>query len=251
MIPMPGPEEAIKAWFSSRGFRPSELSEWAGPGRGPDMVFEGDGGLAFVILLSGRAMGDRGAFMDAVMRASSLRPACNFLYLAVPRLAAPFVDTEVLKEHDIGLLVVDDDEVREALPSPFRPVARGRAEQAPAGPEIDELLKRLTTLENRLAALERELMGVRPLLNEMSSVKGLREQVKALSSRLNALSRRVDLLASSLAQRPAGPAVAKPVPSPAPTPAMGPGELEGLPSFFKDNPWLEILARRGQDELPA
>ena len=157
----------------------------------------------------------------------------------------------MLKEHDIGLLIVDGDEVRETLPSPFRPVARGQAEQAPVGPEIGELLERLAALENRLAALERELMGVRPLLNEIGSVKGLREQVKALSSRLDALSRRVDLLASSLAQRPAGPAVAKPVPSPAPTPAMGPGELEGLPSFFKDNPWLEILARRGQDELPA
>jgi len=32
---------------------------------------------------------------------------------------------------------------------------------------------------------------------------------------------------------------------------MSGSDVEGLPSYFKDNPWLDILARRGRDELPA
>ena len=245
MIVMGGLREALEKWFSSRGFRLLSRDELPELGEEPDMAFEGPGGLAFVVLLDGRALGDRGSFMDAVMRASALRGECEFLYVAVPKAAAPFVDTEVLKKRSTGLLVVGEEGVLEALPSPRRPVRRGGPS---TGGDVlaEELLNRIAALENRLSALESELMAVRPLLNEVGSVRELRENLRSLSSRLEALSRRVDMLSSSMLVRPQAPsAPARPQVAPSPP------EPEGLPSFFKDNPWLDILARRGRDELPA
>jgi len=235
--------EALKKWFSSRGFRPIGKEELPELEEEPDMAFEGPGGLAFVIILDGRAIGNRAVFTDAIMRASALRGECNFLYLAVPRAVAPFVDTEVLRKRSTGLLVVDEEGVFEALASPRRPLRKSGAE---GGGSVEELLDRIALLEDRISALESELMAIRPLLNELGSVRKLREDVKAISSRLDSLSRRIDMISSSVLMRPEAPR-----PPPRPSPAPGPPELEGLPSFFKDNPWLEILARRGRDELPA
>ena len=236
---------ALEKWFSSRGFRqlePDELSELE---EEPDMAFEGPDGLAFVIMLDGRAIGDRRAFADAVMRASALRGECHFLYLAIPKAIAPFVDTELLKKRSMGLLIVDEEGVFEALTSPRRPLKRGG--QVGGGEAIsEELLNRIAFLENKISVLESELMAIRPLLSEIGSIRELRESVKAISSRLEALSRRMDMLSSSMLVR------TQAISSPAkPAPVQGQLEPEGLPSFFKDNPWLEILARRGRDELPA
>ena len=236
--------EALEKWFSSRGFRqlrPEELLELE---EEPDMAFEGPDGLAFAIFLDGKTIGDRGAFTDIVMKASALRDECHFLYLAVPKTIAPFVDTEVLKKRSMGLLIVDEEGVIEALPSPRRPPRRGQA--VGGGPLPEELANRIALLEDRISVLENELMAIRPLLNEISSIRGLKEDFKALSSRLEALSRRIDMLSSSVLVR--APAMGPPA---KPTAPPSPPEPEGLPSFFKDNPWLEILARRGRDELPA
>ena len=252
-------ERAVEEWFSSRGFRPVEPEKLVFLPERPDMAFSGDEGTAFVIIARERAVADRGYFMEAVMRASALRPFANYLYLAVPKLLAPFVDTEVLREHGMGLLVVDEEGAREAMASSFRPAGAPVAQQgASALPSefsalLNDLLARLSALEQRVGRLEGELARVRPSLARLREVGELREQVRALSARLDALSHRVSTL--SLA-RPG-----QPVPA---TPAAGsragaqagiaqaPPGAEELPSFFKDNPWLEVLARRGrEDEVPA
>ncbi len=252
MIVMEGLRKAVEEWSASRGLRPLSQEELGLPDGSPDMAFSGPKGITFVLLLGEKALGDRRYFMEVVMRASSLRDKCNFLYLAAPKLVAPFVDTEVLKKHGIGLLVVGDEGVVEALASPYRPISAGRQEKAPqvSLEALNEVLSRLSALEERLSALEREVLSVRPALSELSALRGLGEQVRALSARLDALTRRVDALSASLARPTALTAPTAPSPPTTP-PSAGQPELEGLPSFFKDNPWLEILARRGQDEVPA
>jgi len=236
---------ALEKWFSSHGFRQLEPEERPELEEEPDMIFEGQDGLAFVILLDGKAIGDRRAFADAVMKASALRGECHFLYLAIPRAIAPFVDAELLKKRSMGLLIVDEEGVFEALASPRKPPRR-RGSTGNSGGVPEELLNRIALLENRISVLESELMAIRPFLDELSSIRELREDLKALSSRLEALSRRIDTLSTSMLVR--APSIGPPA---KPTATLSQPEPEGLPSFFKDNPWLEILARRGRDELPA
>ena len=243
---------ALEEWFRSRGFELADPSDFEGPSGRPDMAFSGPRGTAFLVVADEKLISDRNYFMEAVMRASSLRRACNYLYLAVPKLAVPFVDAEVLRKHGIGLLMVDGDRVVEVLASPYRPVEEGKpGQEASIEPGmLTDLLDRLSALEQRLSVLERELMALRPLAGELKVLRGLREEIRALSTRVDVISKRLDSLSASISGlRPTGPVA----PSPAPPTPSGPPrpELEGLPSFFKDNPWLDILSRRGQDEIPA
>jgi len=208
------------------------------------MILEGPVGKVFIMMLGERALSDRGYFMGVVMRASSLRKECNFLYLAVPKVVAPFVDIDVLKEHAIGLLVVEDGEVWEALTSPYRPVE----EMAPGGMPLEfptDLLDRLSKLEKRISRLEQEISALRPLLREVSSLRALGRQVRELSSRVEALSRRLASLPLET-RRHAPPEEARVAPA---SPQQA--GVEGLPSFFKDNPWLEILSKRGEEDVPS
>ena len=249
MMEMEGPLGQVERWFKARGFQPLELDELDLRAGKPDMAFEGPQGTVFVVFVGREAIGNRSYFADLLMRASRLRGKCNFLYLATPKVVAPFMDVEVLRKHAIGLLVLGDEGVIEALASPYKPVEQaGPAQEVPEGLELlNDVLSRLSAIEQRLSALEGEVMGLRPLAGELKALRGLREQVRKLSARLDVLSRRVDSLSAGLAA-PAPPT--RPVTAPSP-PAPTAPELEGLPSFFKDNPWLEILARRGQGEVPA
>ncbi|HDI01476.1 MAG TPA: hypothetical protein ENF78_03520 [Candidatus Bathyarchaeota archaeon] len=240
----------VKSWFKSRGFEPIEVDELGLEGDRPDMAFRGPQGLAFVLSVGEKAVGNRSYFTELVMKAVALREKCNFLYLAAPRLVATVLDTEVLRKHAIGLLVIGDERVIEALASPYKPVEKTRLVSGTSvdADLINELLSRLELLEQRIGALEAEITSLRPLAVELSSLKGLSEQVNKLSARIDMISRRLDALSARVAT-PAPPTRLTPTPSQPQGPARP--ELEGLPSFFKDNPWLEILARRGQDEVPS
>ena len=104
-------------------------------------------------------------------------------------------------------------------------------ERAPAevSAEITEVLRRLQELEARVAALE----GLRRLVAE----------VDALRARVESLARQ---LASIASQRQETAVAARPEERRGPEPAS---EIERseLPSFLKDNPWVEILSRKGRE----
>ncbi len=94
--------------------------------------------------------------------------------------------------------------------------------------EVNELLRRLEELETRVASLE----GLRRLVAE---VEALRARVESLAKQLAALAEREQLTAPKPAEgrREYGTADASP-------------DLE-LPSFLKDNPWVEILSKKGRE----
>ncbi len=94
--------------------------------------------------------------------------------------------------------------------------------------EVTDLLRRLQELEARVMSLE----GLRKLVVE---VEALRARVESLAKQLAALAERERVTApSSIEVRPSYG-----------TADTTPG-LE-LPSFLKDNPWVEILSRKGRE----
>jgi len=118
---------------------------------------------------------------------------------------------------------VEGLEVRVAAGVP----ARERA--APeAVTEVNELLRRLEELETRVISLE----GLRRLVAE---VEALKARVESLAKQLAALAERGQVAAPK-------PDEVRPVYGTADTPP----DLE-LPSFLKDNPWVEILSKRGRE----
>ncbi len=94
--------------------------------------------------------------------------------------------------------------------------------------EVNELLRRLEELEMRVISLE----GLRRLAAE---VEALRARVESLAKQLAALAEREQVTAPKTAEvRPAHW-----------TSDASPG-FE-LPSFLKDNPWVEILSKKGRE----
>jgi hypothetical protein len=94
--------------------------------------------------------------------------------------------------------------------------------------EVTEILRRLQELESRVAALE----GLRRLVAE---VEALRARVESLTKQLSAIATREQVAASALAEK-----------STTPISADTPQGLE-LPSFLRDNPWVEILSKKGRE----
>jgi polyhydroxyalkanoate synthesis regulator phasin len=94
--------------------------------------------------------------------------------------------------------------------------------------EVTEVLRRLQELESRVAALE----GLRRLVAE---VEALRARVESLAKQLSALATK-----EQVAVPPS--AVERPTSITADT-----SQGFELPSFLKDNPWVEILSRKGRE----
>jgi polyhydroxyalkanoate synthesis regulator phasin len=94
--------------------------------------------------------------------------------------------------------------------------------------EVSELLRRLQELESRVTALE----GLRRLVAE---VEALRARVESLAKQLSAL--------------PAREQVAAPAPAEERPTSISADTSQGLelPSFLKDNPWVEILSKKGRE----
>ena len=94
--------------------------------------------------------------------------------------------------------------------------------------EVTEVLRRLQELESRVAALE----GLRRMVTE---VEALRARVESLAKQLSALATK-----EQVAVPP--PAVERPTSITADT-----SEGFELPSFLRDNPWVEILSKKGRE----
>jgi uncharacterized coiled-coil protein SlyX len=94
--------------------------------------------------------------------------------------------------------------------------------------EVTEVLRRLQELESRVAALE----GLRRLVTE---VEALRARVESLAKQLSALTTREQ--------------VAVPPPAVERSTSISADTSQGfeLPSFLKDNPWVEILSKKGRE----
>jgi TolA-binding protein len=94
--------------------------------------------------------------------------------------------------------------------------------------EVSEILRRLQELESRVMALE----GLRRLVAE---VEALKARVESLAKQLSALAAREQVAAPPPAEK-------------TPT-AISVDTSQGLelPSFLKDNPWVEILSKKGRE----
>jgi chromosome segregation ATPase len=94
--------------------------------------------------------------------------------------------------------------------------------------EVSEILRRLQELESRVTALE----GLRRLVAE---VEALRARVESLAKQLSTLAAREEVAAPA-------PAEERPTSITADT-----SQGFELPSFLRDNPWVEILSKKGRE----
>ncbi|HID17531.1 TPA: hypothetical protein EYP26_04480 [Candidatus Bathyarchaeota archaeon] len=199
--------EKIKNFFLAKGLTLIEEEESC-------VTFKEGHLTLFIEILSGERILDKNAILNAALRAMSKFENSNKVYLALPKVYASIINGEIFHFHGIGVLTYDEREVEEIVPA--------------------KLVRRRFTTEQ---GVQNE--GVEKLRDEL---RKLRENYIALKETVKLLKIEVAKLKESLARIPLkeGSAEVK----------VSPQKVEistSLPSFFKDNPWLEVLARRGRE----
>jgi hypothetical protein len=213
-------EERLRHYFLAMGAQPKVDLNGSQSGLsfnvGPDMLH--------VAILKPNDLIVRNRIIDTVLSLSSRRTTSQLVYLAAPRLLGATLDASMFRTHGIGLLLFDDRRIDEAVAA--QPAQISTAQTAPASNE-SALVTELTSLKAMYGEIERNLTQLREDMRNMQrnpqSADLPVEQVRPLT----ALSRE--------------PVFAPPL-------LIQPADSAALPSFFNNNPWLEVLAKRGRSE---
>lgn len=169
----------------------------------------------------------RNRIIDTFLRVSSLRSTGTQLYVAAPRLLGATLDAQVLRSYGIGLLLFDDRRIEETIkPQALQTPTVIQSNIANGTPD-STMLSELATLKSMYDEMERNMNRM------IAEFKSLRE---------NALTHNSSIQTSpDLAQFEPIHRTETPFQS---------GVLEegALPSFFTNNPWLDVLSKRGKTE---
>ena len=169
-----------------------------------------------VVILNTDAYSQRSKIIDTLLELTALRRASNLVYLAAPKILGTAIDAAVFRSRGIGLLLFDERRIEEAVV-----------------PEKIQELQPVQAIQGQDTALLAEVTNLRSMYVEMErNIAKLREDLEnyRVSVGTSADATR------SMQQRPVL----------APEPIL-PGQGSQLPSFFTNNPWLDLLSRRGKD----
>ena len=168
-------------------------------------------------------LAQRNAIIDTLLNLSTLRSFYQLVYLAAPRLLGATIDATTFRTRGIGLLFFDERRIDEAVaPQPLlvTPIPA-------AAPQADgAVVTELATLKSMYLEMERTLNQMRnditnlhnsPRINEEKPRPPLTEPIHAVTAQ-----------AFFTQSAPSAPS--------------------GLPSYFTNNPWLDVLSKRGNGE---
>jgi len=226
------PEDAVSALYEEEGFYEVE--------RGGDpeslyisRVILSDGKRELVVsVLDEDSFTSRGAIQDILLHAERLKAKFDGVCIAVPRKYAKAFDEGVMAFHGFGLVIYDNIGAEEVIP----PRIREKRTECEEKREVE-----------RVARVESQ--EVVKLRGELSRLLRILEEVEARLDRLEreqrSLISRLSRAEAELAELKMGPARTrtyeeKPVEVKAETPKSS----GNLPSYLKDNPWIDILSRR-------
>ena len=173
-----------------------------------------------VLFLKPQDLAQRNAIIDAVMNLSTLRNVYQLVYLAAPRLLGATIDASVFRTRGIGLLFYDERRIDEAVPPQhIHPSPATGAKPL----EDNALATELATLKSMYREMQQTINQLRVDLTSLHRPSRMPEElpppVQALTSQPILTENRT--------------------------------ESVGLPSYFANNPWLEVLSKRGNGEHEA
>lgn len=208
-------------FFSTRGDEPVRNQSELGLPPPPALAFSDGKSVAVVLQLTKDELVGGNRLLRTIVNAAAHRGRANRLYIAIPKVYAASVDGGVLQENGIGLIVYDERRVFESIPA--REVQLGETAEGEAPQELmselAELRTRVKSLEGALLSASREIRELKDAVKDLKSRRPRRATVSAERSRIR---------------------VALEVP-------QGKGDAN-LPSFLRENPWVEVLGERGEEE---
>jgi len=189
----------------------------------PPSIAVSDGRCVTVVMpLTKEEIVSGNALLKTIVNAVAHRGRANKLYIASPKIYAASIDGSVLQDNGVGLIVYDDKRVFESIPARETIIETQETDVE----DLAELKSGLSELRGKVRSLEAGLL---------SASREIRELKEAVNSLRNQVSKRRLVTAEKSQVR-----FALEVPQ---------GTEQGdLPSFIMGNPWVEVLAGRGEEE---
>ncbi len=207
--------EIIKNYFLSKGWKEVKKG-FVEFKEESDLIFEDNlGSIVFIRILSKDELIDRNSLLKNILKISSLREEINKIYIAMPKVYVSIIDSAPFEEYGIGIISYDEKRVMEISPAKFFKKDILKSEEKIESFEIKEIKEEFEILKKRLFNLEETIQS---LINE---IKILKNQSKPI-------------IETKISK---GEIISPP--------------SANIPSFLKDNPWIEILAKRGKEEKIA
>ncbi len=175
----------------------------------PDFIFSDNENKIFIKVINDGEVNERSALLSSVMMAVSFLKKANIVYLLLPKLYASILDGRIFYNYGIGLLTYSDkDPVQEVIkPKVFSHNPEGKTIELSS-----EILNEIINLKNRVFTLEQDITILKDELNELRIKK-------------------TNLEISPNNQESKMPLI----------------QIDGnMPEFMRDNPWIEILSKRGR-----
>jgi hypothetical protein len=175
-------------------------------------MFSGNNTTLAVRVLEEDELSSRSSILDGVLSAASLMSRANQVYLALPKFLSSTIDSNIIEEHGVGVIVYDEKVVEEVVvPERLQITNRSRS-MAMANEESHEaLFEEIGALRGRLISLEETIESLKTEVAHIRSWKASATQLGRV------------------------------------TPLSITPDIQGTPSLIKDNPWIDVLSKRGRD----
>jgi hypothetical protein len=170
-----------------------------------------------VAILKNDAIIQRNRILETILALNAKREAFNLVYLAAPKLIGAVMDAALFRSHGIGLVLFDERRIDEVVPPQTFQVPTSQEPMSRL--QDQEVAKELAALRSMYAEMERSMTSLR---EELKDIKEMRRTVDPEIEPVNGQRR---VLATQM--------------------LTGRGSL---PSFFSNNPWLDVLSKRGRTE---
>ena len=207
-------EDRLLHYFLAMGAHPTERSEIPQN----NLAFILGSEKVHVVILRSEDFVERNRVIEAILSLMSLRNSSQLLYLAAPRLLGASIDAAIFRPYGIGLILFDERRIDEAVaPQLVQPT--NLVQQTSQAPDPG-LFTELATLKSMYTEMER-------------TIATLRDDLKILRRNSETQSDTTEATHSRIVRR-------EPV---FPSPSISGSQL---PAFFSNNPWLDVLSKRGR-----
>lgn len=206
----------IEKFFSKQGFEPAEVSEE------PDELILYNGREKILVKIIFEEDADKTIVYDACTSVVEKASEFSMVYVAVHRNLGDRMDTVIFMKRGVGLIVYDDWSIEEKIPAKMLkkpPIVKNQeiVETGVVERNIRRLESSIREISERIDSLEKAYLS---LLREVREIKSI-------------LGKRIMIM-----EKPVEPSITK---------YEETAESGGLPSFLRDNPWVEILSKRSEE----
>jgi hypothetical protein len=201
-------------YFQSKGMKLVEKtkSENQEDKNTPDLIMSDNSNRMYLKIIQKESLSERNKLLSSIMKSVSYLLEANLVYLALPKLYASILDGKVFRENGLGLLIYDDkgapEEVIQPKIFPNKLTSTSSTSTIPI-----KLMDEINSLKDNLHSLEIEVNMLKDLVNNLKS----NQKTVEVESQIKKV---------QVEQR---------------------ADSTDFPEFMRDNPWVEILSKRGRE----